>query len=202
MRDFKPVANLFRSVKPLRVPAATAGVDPSRTFVRYARARPGALNFATGGVGSSNHVDAALFASAAKLSSSTFHNGPSAGIAAVASGDAQMMIVSITTGLPLAQAGKVRALAVFSEARSPLMPDVPTAAEQGFDHLDLNAWMGLVGPAATPAAVVQKIHAGSTHCCSRRKQRGGRATRDWRSHAARRPPSAARSKPIMSAGAS
>ena len=70
-----------------------------------------------------------------------------------------MMIVSITTGLPLAQAGKVRALAVFSETRSPLMPDVPTAAEQGFDHLDLNAWMGLVAPAATPPGVVQKLHA-------------------------------------------
>jgi tripartite-type tricarboxylate transporter receptor subunit TctC len=69
------------------------------------------------------------------------------------------MVVSITTGLPLAQAGKVRALAVFSEARSPLMPDVPTAAEQGFAHLNLDAWMGLVAPAATPASVVQRIHA-------------------------------------------
>ena len=70
-----------------------------------------------------------------------------------------MMIVSVTTGLPLAQAGKVRALAVFDEARSPLMPNVPTAAEQGFDHLNLDAWMGLVAPAGTPASVVQKIHA-------------------------------------------
>ena len=75
----------------------------------------------------------------------------------MASGDAHTMIVSITTGLPLAQAGK-RARGL-SEARSPLMPDVPTAAEQGFDHLDLNAWMGLAAPAATPPAIVQKLHA-------------------------------------------
>ena len=87
------------------------------------------------------------------------YNGPSAAISAVASGDAQMMIVSITTGLPLAQTGKVRALAVFDEARSPLMPDVPTASEQGFEHLNLDAWMGLVAPAATPASMVQRIHA-------------------------------------------
>jgi len=159
VRDFKPVANLFRSVKALWVPA-TLPVTSLKDFVRYASARPGALNYATGGVGSSNHIDAALFTKATKVDLVHIpYNGPSAGIAAVASGDAHMMIVSITTGLPLAQAGKVRALAVFSEARSPLMPDVPTAAEQGFDHLDLNAWMGLVAPAATPPGVVQKLHA-------------------------------------------
>ena len=159
VRDFKPVANLFRSIKALWVPAALP-VSSLKDFIRYASERPGALNFATGGVGSSNHVDAALFVSAGKLDLVHVpYNGPSAGIAAVASGDAQMMIVSITTGLPLAQAGKVRALAVFSEARTPLLPDVPTAAEQGFAHLDLDAWMGLVAPAATPAAVVQRIHA-------------------------------------------
>jgi len=159
VRDFKPVANLFRSIKALWVPSALP-VSSLREFVRYASARPGALNFATGGVGSSNHIDASLFASAAKLELVHVpYNGPSAAISAVASGDAQMMIVSVTTGLPLAQAGKVRALAVFDEARSPLMPNVPTAAEQGFDHLNLDAWMGLVAPAGTPASVVQKIHA-------------------------------------------
>lgn len=159
VRDFKPIGNLFRSIKAFWVPAGLPAQSLG-DFVRYAAARPGALNFATGGVGSSNHIDAALFASSAKIDLVHVpYNGPSAGISAVASGDAQMMIVSITTGLPLAQAGKVRALAVFSNTRSPLMPDVPTAAEQGFAHLDLDAWMGLVAPAATPASVVQKVHA-------------------------------------------
>ena len=184
VRDFKPVANLFRSVKALWVPAALP-VSSLNDFVRYASARPGALNFATGGVGSSNHVDAALFASAAKLDLVHVpYNGPSAGIAAVASGDAQMMIVSITTGLPLSPAGKVRALAVFGEACSPLMPDVPTAAEQGFAHLDLNAWMGLVAPAATPAAWCRRFTRSSMRCSQSPRQRAGRATRTWRSHAA------------------
>jgi tripartite-type tricarboxylate transporter receptor subunit TctC len=158
VRDFKPVANLFRSVKALWVPAALPA-QSLQEFVRYATARPGALNYATGGVGSSNHIDAALFARAASLELVHVpYNGPSAAISAVASGDAQMMIVSITTGLPLAQAGKVRPLAVFSATRSALMPDVPTAAEQGFAHLDLDAWMGLVAPAGTAATVVERLH--------------------------------------------
>ena len=72
VRDFKPVANLFRSVKALWVPAALPAAS-LKDFVRYASARPGALNFATGGVGSSNHIDAALFTTATKAStSSTF----------------------------------------------------------------------------------------------------------------------------------
>ena len=159
VRDFAPVANLVRSVKALWVPASLP-VATLPEFVRYARARPGVLNFASGGVGSSNHIDAALFASAAGLELVHIpYNGPSAGISALAAGDAQMMIVSITTGLPLAQAGRVRALVLFSAARSPLMPDVPTAAEQGFAHLDLNAWMGLVAPAATPSVIVERLHA-------------------------------------------
>ena len=159
VRDFVPVANLVRSVKALWIPASLP-VTTLSEFIRYARARPGGLNFATGGVGSSNHVDAALFASAAGLELVHIpYNGPSAGIAAVASGDAQMMIVSITTGLPLAQGGRVRALALFGAARSPLMPDVPTAAELGFAHLDLDAWMGLVAPAATPSVAVERLHA-------------------------------------------
>ena len=158
VRDFTPIANLFRSVKALWVPASLP-VSSLQEFVAYAKARPGALNFASGGTGSSNHVDATLLTSAAGIELVHVpYNGPSAGIAGVAGGDAQMMIVSITTGLPLAQAGKVRALAVFGAARSPLMPDVPTASEQGFAHLDLTAWMGLVAPAGTPPAVVQRIH--------------------------------------------
>jgi tripartite-type tricarboxylate transporter receptor subunit TctC len=135
---------------------------PVRTlaeFVAYAAAHPGELNYATGGVGSSNHVDAEMFRSAAKLDLVHVpYNGPSAGIAAVASGDTQMMIVSITTGLGLAQGGRVRPLAVFATARSPLLPSVPTAGEQGFAGLDLTAWIGLVAPAGTPPAIVERVH--------------------------------------------
>lgn len=157
--DFAPVANLFRTVKALWVHAAL----PPRTlreFVDYAAARPGALNYATGGVGSSNHVDAAWFSRVAGLDLVHVpYNGPAAGIAAVAAGDAQMMVVSITTGLPLARGGRVRPLAVFSDRRSPLLPAVPTAAEQGSGALDLAAWIGLMAPAGTPEPILDRLDA-------------------------------------------
>jgi tripartite-type tricarboxylate transporter receptor subunit TctC len=160
--DFAPVANLFRTVKALWVHAAL----PPRTlreFVDYAAARPGALNYATGGVGSSNHVDAAWFVQAAGLDLVHVpYNGPAAGIAAVAGGDAQMMVVSITTGLPLAQGGRVRPLAVFGDRRAALLPGVPTAAEQGMGAVDLAAWIGLMAPAGTPLDVVERLNAAIT----------------------------------------
>ena len=103
VRDFAPVANLFRSIKVLWIhpglPATTAD-----DWLRYVRGRPGALNFASGGVGSSNHVDMELVRTAMGLDRVHVpYNGPAAAIAAVATGDAQAMIVSVGTGLPLAR---------------------------------------------------------------------------------------------------
>src|SRR5947207_2914192 len=120
LRDFVAVSNLFRSIKAVWINAAL----PARTlpeFITYAKARPGQLNFATGGVGSSNHVDVELFSAAAGLDLAHGpYNGPSAAIAAVGAGDVHMMIVSITTGIGLAQSGLVRPLVLFSAQRSTL----------------------------------------------------------------------------------
>ncbi len=158
LRDFAPVINLHRSIKALFVPDAL----PPRTlaeFVAYAKERPGELNYATQGAGSSNHVDMELFRATAGIDLAHIpYNGPAAGISAVASGEAQAMIVSVTTGLGAAQAGKVRALALFAATRTPLLPDVPTAAEAGFGNVDLSAWIGLVAPAGTPAAIVERLN--------------------------------------------
>jgi tripartite-type tricarboxylate transporter receptor subunit TctC len=159
LRDFAPVANLFRSVKVLWVSSALP-VRNTSEWISYVKARPGALNFASGGVGSSNHIDMALTNSATGLDMVHVpYNGPSAAITAVASGEAQAMVVSVGTGLPLAQAGRIRPLAVFSDRRSPQLPDVPTAKEQGFTAVDLSAWIGLLAPAGTPEDVVARINA-------------------------------------------
>jgi tripartite-type tricarboxylate transporter receptor subunit TctC len=158
LRDFVAVSNLFRSIKAVWI----NGSLPPRTlpqFVAYAAARPGQLNFASGGIGSSNHVDVELFKAAVGLELAHVpYNGPAAAIAAVGSGDVQMMIVSITTGIGMAQADRVRPLVVFSAERSPLLLAVPTAREEGLADLDLTAWIGLMAPAGTPAPLVDRIN--------------------------------------------
>src|SRR6185436_3559489 len=131
-----------------------------REWIAYAAARPGTLNYSSGGVGSSNHVDMEVVNAALGLAAVHVpYNGPSAGIAAVAGGDAQAMIVSIGTGLPLAQGRRVRPIAVFNAHRARQLPDVPTAAEQGFGQIDLSAWIGLFAPSGTPDAIVARIDA-------------------------------------------
>ncbi|CAG0983588.1 hypothetical protein BURK1_01875 [Burkholderiales bacterium] len=158
VRDFAPVINLHRSVKVLWVPSTL----PPRSlaeFVAHARAQPGVLNFATGGAGSSNHVDFELFRQATGVDLVHVpYNGPAAGIAAVAGGEAQAMIVSVTTGAGPLQAGRVRALVVFAGRRSTLLPEVPTAAQAGLGDLDLSAWIGLVAPANTPVEIVERLN--------------------------------------------
>ena len=157
-RDFAPVANLFRSVKVLWINAALPITNVDE-WVAYARARAGKLNYASGGVGSTNHIDMEIFNGETGIEMVHVpYNGPAAAIAAVASGEAQAMIVSIGGGLALAQAGKVRGLAIFAEKRSPLLPNTPTAGELRLKHRDLSAWIGLVAPAGTPAPVIARIN--------------------------------------------
>jgi tripartite-type tricarboxylate transporter receptor subunit TctC len=159
VRDFVPIVNLFRSIKVLWV-NPTLPVRSADEWIAYAKSRPGALNYASGGVGSSNHIDMELLNSTTGMN--VLHvpyNGPSAAIAAVASGDAHAMIVSIGTGLPLAQGGRVRPLVLFGDRRSALLPDVPIAAEQGLARVDLSAWIGLLAPAGTPDPVIARVNA-------------------------------------------
>ena len=158
VRDFAPVANLFRSIKVLWINTELP-VQTAADWIAYARAHPGKLNFASGGIGSSNHIDMELFNAAAGLDAVHVpYNGPSAAITSVAAGDTQAMIVSIGTGLPLMQSGRIRPLLLFGDRRSTLLPDVPIASEQGLAQVDLSAWIGLLAPAQTPESIVARIN--------------------------------------------
>jgi tripartite-type tricarboxylate transporter receptor subunit TctC len=156
--SFAPVANLYGTVKALWVNASLP-VHSLADLASYASARPGQLNYASGGVGSSNHVDMEIYRRAARLDLVHVpYNGPAAGIAGVASGDAQMMIVSVTGGAGVAQSGRIRPIAIFAHSRSPLFPDVATAGEQGLGAIDLTAWVGIVAPKGTPAPIVERLN--------------------------------------------
>lgn len=155
-RDFVGVSYVARNPYLVEVPVAL----PARTvreFIDLAKAQPGKLNYGSSGIGGSNHVVTEIFASAAGIKlTHVAYKGPTAALADVASGQLQLAIASITSGLPLARAGKVRVLAVTSLTRSKVLPEVPTLAET-LPGLELIGWYGVVAPKRTPAPVVNRL---------------------------------------------
>ncbi len=154
LRDFAPVANLVYTTSMVAVTRSL----PVRTLaelIAYARAHPGELNYASTGVGSSNHIDAELFKSLARID---LVHVPYRGMAqakeALVSGEVQVELVAIGTSVGHVQAGQIRPLAVLSDRRSALLPEVPTTAEAGLPELKARFWVGIVAPAGTPPEVI------------------------------------------------
>jgi tripartite-type tricarboxylate transporter receptor subunit TctC len=157
LRDFTPIGMLVVSPHVLAVhpsvPAKTL-----RELVNLARANPGKLNYATSGNGSVPHVGVELF----KQQNGLFithipYRGAGPAMLDVVAGNVQMTVATPPSLAGFVQSGKLRALAVASNKRLALMPDVPTAAEAGFPGFELEAWVALFAPMGTPPATVQKL---------------------------------------------
>lgn len=173
LEDFAPVINVGFITTALLVSPSL----PVRTlgeFIAYAKARPGQLNYASAGAGSSNHIESEVFARAAgiQLTHIPYRGGP-ASAAGVLSGEAQVILGSIAPGLAFSRAGKMRMLVVLSDRRSPLAPEVPAATEAGFPDVIVRTWLGLVAPAGTPAAVIDRYNAVARDALQ------APATREW-----------------------
>ncbi|MBV9393745.1 MAG: tripartite tricarboxylate transporter substrate binding protein [Methylobacteriaceae bacterium] len=158
MRDLVPVApvnfsDLVMVVHP-SVPAKTL-----TEFIALAKARPGALNYASSGTGTPYHMAGELFKA---LSGTDIVHIPYRGSGearnAVIGGHVQMMIDAVTTMAPNVEAGQVRALGVSGQSRSSVLPDVPTIAEAGVPGYEATIWLGLMAPKGTPDAIVQKLN--------------------------------------------
>jgi tripartite-type tricarboxylate transporter receptor subunit TctC len=138
---------------------ATLPIHSVAELVSYAKANPGKLNFASVGNGSSSHLNAELLKSMAGIDAVhvPFNGSPPAVLSTV-QGETQMIFAVMQPLQAQIQAGKLRAIAVTTPKRFPLLPDLPAIAETypGFEAL---AWNGLVAPAGTPQAIVQKINA-------------------------------------------
>ncbi len=140
------------------VVSATSPVKSIKDLVEAARKAPGKLNYATSGNGSAPHFCAALFMQVAGVNLVHVpYKGGAESVQSVLAGDAQVTFATPPTVLSLVQAGRLRALAVTSRDRSPLMPDIPGMAEAGLPSYDLNSWYGLFLPAGTPPAVVKTV---------------------------------------------
>lgn len=158
LKDFVPLALVAHGPTAIVVHPSV----PARTlveFVQYAKANPGKVAYASSGPGTILHLNGELFAS--KTGTQLLHvpyKGAVPAATDLLAGHVQLMFDSITNSSPQVKAGKLRALAVLTPQRSPLMPDVPTATEQGFQGLEFPAWIGLFAPAGTPPEVVGRIN--------------------------------------------
>ena len=138
----------------------STGVKTVAELVALARRHPGAMNFASAGVGSSNHLLAEIFmaATGAQLVHVPYKGSASAK-EALLKGDAQLMDEAVSPLLPQLRAGQLVPLFVTGEVRDPLLPDVPTAQEVGLHDLTITGFFGLLAPAGTPAEIVARLNA-------------------------------------------
>lgn len=129
-------------------------------LISYARTKPGALSFASAGVGSVSHLAGELFKQEAKIEILHVpYKGGGAAVPDLLAGRVSMMLETIPNALPLVRSGQMRAIGVTTKERSSLAADIPTLAETGLPGFDVSAWTGLFAPAGTPAAIVERLNA-------------------------------------------
>jgi len=159
VRDFAPISYLA-NVPSLLVAHPSVPATTVKELVAMSKANPGKLNYASAGYGSHQHLVGELFrlSTGADATHVPF-NGGNPAMLAVLGGQVQVGITALPTALSNLAAGKLRALAVTSEARSSALPGVPTFSEAGFAGLESDQLIGLLAPAGTPRAVVARLHA-------------------------------------------
>jgi tripartite-type tricarboxylate transporter receptor subunit TctC len=137
------------------VPAHTV-----KELIAHAKANPGKLNFSSSGTGGVSHLSAEVFRAAAGIDMVHVpYRGAGPAMTALISGEAQVMMATTPVALPQMKAKRLRAIAISSRQRSLLAPDLPTIAESGFPGFETDTWYGLLAPAGTPAAIIQRINA-------------------------------------------
>jgi len=158
-KDLAPVVITSSQPNVLAVNAALP-VKSVADLVAWSKANPGKLNYASVGNGSSSHLNAELLKAMSGIDAVhvPFNGSPPAVLATV-QGETQMMFAVMQPLQAQVQAGKLRAIAVTTPKRFPLLPDIPAIAESGYPGFEALAWNGLVAPAGTPRPVIDKINA-------------------------------------------
>ena len=166
IRDIEPII----AMKPDALIMADPGLimmvrndSPYKTvkdLVAAAKALPGKLSYGSGGIGGSHHLSGALFEHSAGID--MIHAPYKSGSAAATDlmgGQVHMMFEQMYTAMPAIQGGRMRALAITSKKRSPLLPDLPTMGEQGFPAVEVLNWQGLIGPKGMSPELVKQLNA-------------------------------------------
>ncbi|MDP1537960.1 MAG: tripartite tricarboxylate transporter substrate binding protein [Burkholderiales bacterium] len=160
VRDFTPIS-LFAISQNLLVTNPSLRTATVKDLVALAKAKPGALNYASGGTGSTSHYAIALFVHRAGIAKDTVHipyKGGAPSVAATMAGETQFYFGPMASMTAQVRAGKLKALAVGGIKRSPTLPEVPTVAEAGIPTYQSFGWFGLMAPAKTPKAIIARLN--------------------------------------------
>ncbi|GAB2584483.1 tripartite tricarboxylate transporter substrate binding protein BugE [Ramlibacter solisilvae] len=160
VKDFTPVTNVATTPSVFAVNPGKVPARDMKEFIALAKANPNKFSFGSPGTGSLGHANISHFTALAQIQllHVPYKGGGQAMNDAVA-GQVDAITDNLPSALPHIKAGKLRALAVLSEKRSPALPDVPTYGELGFPQMGGGGWFGIVAPAGTPAPVVAKLNA-------------------------------------------
>ena len=160
--DFAPVAGLADLQHALVVPK-TSKANTVAEFVAYAKANAGKLNYGSSGSGSASHLAMELFKSKAGIEAQHVPFRGAAPLATeIVAGRIDAAFATLPAVVSLVQAGEMRALAIASPRRAPLLPDVPTLQEQGIKGAEADAWIALFAPARTPGGTIVTLTAAAT----------------------------------------
>jgi len=158
LRDFAPII-LFADVPIILVVRSQFGANSVADLISLARAKPGQLNFAAGGVGASSHLAGELFRSMARIQWQTVqYKGGAPTLVDLLGGQVDLTFSPIASSIQHVKAGRLKALGVTSSKRVPLLPDLPTIAESGVPGYAASAWYGVVAPARVPRDIIQKLN--------------------------------------------
>jgi tripartite-type tricarboxylate transporter receptor subunit TctC len=159
VKDFAPIG-LVASVPNVMITHPSVPAQNLREFIALAKAKPGGMNFGSGGSGTSNHLAGELLNLAAGIKLVHVpYKGVNLAMNGVLAGEVHLAFIGIPVPAPHIKAGRLRALAVLARERSPILPEVPTAEEAGLGNFDVTTWYGILAPAGTPRPIVARLNA-------------------------------------------
>jgi len=158
LADFAPVSNVAESPNVLAVHPSVPAKNV-KELIALLRSRPGQINYGSGGVGGSTHLAAELFKLLAKVDVTHIpYKGGGPAVTDLLGGQISMIFGNLPAVLPHVKSGRINVLAIASAKRSPTMPDLPTMDEAGVRGFEASTWAGLLMPAGTPQAVINKFY--------------------------------------------
>lgn len=157
-RDLAPIVLIAKSASCICAHPSLP-IKGLKDFIALAKARPGKINYGSPGVGTVGHLSLESFAAQAGVKLNHVpYKGAAQFVVDVLAGNIELAQIQFAGSAPLVNQGKLRAVGVTSRSRTPLMPNVPTIAEQGLKGFESYNWNGLLAPAGTPQAVIERVH--------------------------------------------